>query len=166
MKRQAHARKKQAQRPKVRVEPGPLPPYKGLPPADRARILALRGLGWSYRQIEEETGRDKNTVCRFLNTPEAVQYQQENAEKILANYQAQLRGLVPEAVASLRDLLEKRDRYSTVKLLLGTRSLTERTEQSIEFKGQEPEHSAEEFIYHSLHGHWPDEPCRCKEKKS
>ena len=32
--------------------------------ADRQRILALLGLGWSYRRIQRETGIHRQTVAR------------------------------------------------------------------------------------------------------
>ncbi len=33
--------------------------------ADKQRILALLGLGWSYRRIQRETGIDRKTVAHY-----------------------------------------------------------------------------------------------------
>lgn len=141
-----------------------IPDYRTLPPSDKAAILGLRGLGYSYREISSRVGRDKDTVGNFLNSPEAQARLAEDATNILQRYRDKALGLVPEALEGLKELIEQRDRAAISKLLFGSQVLVTRSEQRIESPSTSPEEQRplEERIYFTLHKHWPDEECECK----
>lgn len=132
-----------------------------LPETVRAEIIGLRRCGYSYRQIAEKTGRDKNTVMKILKTPDAEQELTASAQEILARYRQRALNLVPEALDALEKLVSKGDRTAVLKLLQGTQVLMPKSEQVVEERKSlpalYPEKSVEELDYFALYERWPSE---------
>lgn len=135
-----------------------------LPKTTIAEITSLRRSGLSYREIGERVRRSIDTVMRVCHFPEVEAELNRSADELLMAYRKRVMQIVPEALDALADLVKIRDRVAVTRLLLGTKTLVERTEQFVELKQAESDLPVEDQFYKAMHGHLPSEPCHCGEK--
>jgi len=89
-------------------------------PHVRAKVIARKIAGESYREIAAAEKISKNTVTRIMGSQEAAFLLQGFRDRVL--------GIVPLALKGLEKLVRRLDRQAIIETLYGTRVLMQRYE--------------------------------------
>lgn len=88
--------------------------------ATQLKVAAMYLSGRKHREISRELGIDRETVTRILS--------QEEAQLLVQGYRSTVLKIVPEALITVYECVQRMDRQAAIEVLRGARVLVDRHE--------------------------------------